>query len=86
MRKFRFHDEEGPPCPHMEPLLQRTADESAHRLTRLYVLWHTSSCGRCNRFLGRLRETIRRLKHTKEDDPSPEVISRLASGTWRDES
>lgn len=78
-------NEEGPPCRYMEPLIQRTVDERASRLTRWYVLSHAARCGRCNRFLKRLRETVKRLRQAKASQPDQETLSRLASGAWRDQ-
>lgn len=83
--KLHDHDAEGPPCRHMEGHLQRTADGTAGRFTRMYALAHAARCGRCGRFLHRLEETISRLRAAKQDPPE-DALARLADGKWRNEA
>jgi len=81
---FHRHDEDGPPCKHMEGLLNKTADGSAKRLEKWYALAHAARCGRCGRFLRRLEQMLGTLKSVKREEPNPEVLNRLAGGAWRD--
>ena len=85
MKEKLTHDTEGPPCRHMEPVLQRTADGSAGRFGRMYALAHTAGCPRCARFLRRLEETLDRLKGARKDPPE-DAMERLMAGKWRDEA
>lgn len=83
--KLHRHDEDGPPCRHMEGLLQQAADGSSKGFRRWYALSHAAKCSRCGKFLARLEETLGRLRGIKKEEPKPEVISRLAAGAWRNE-
>jgi len=83
--KLHRHDEDGPPCSHMEGLLNKTADGSAKGLARWYALAHAARCGRCGRFLRRLEQMLGTLSSAKKEEPKPDVLSRLASGAWRQE-
>jgi len=83
--KLHRHDEDGPPCTHMEGLLNKTADGSAKGIGRWYALAHAARCGRCGRFLARLEETLGRLRQIKQEEPKPDVLTRLAAGAWRNE-
>ncbi|CAN5385421.1 hypothetical protein BH11ARM2_BH11ARM2_03800 [soil metagenome] len=69
---------EGPPCRHMENFLQSTADGSANRLTRWYAMAHAARCGRCGRFLARLREMRSKIAESRETMPE-EAQERLAA-------
>lgn len=71
------HDEAGPPCRHMEPLLQRTADGSAGFFTRLYALAHAARCGRCGAFLYNLETGLARLREAKAKDAPDDAMARL---------
>jgi hypothetical protein len=84
--KLHSQTTDGPPCRHMEGMLQATADGSSRGLVRWYALAHASRCGQCNRFLHRLTETVEHLRDAKATEPSEEVIERLAAGTWRGEA
>ncbi len=77
------HNQEGPPCAHMEQHLHRTADGTASWLVRLYAIAHSAHCRRCHRFLDRLKET---LAHLRTDVPKPpqDAIDRLKNGAWRE--
>jgi len=77
------HESDGPPCSHMESLLNQTADGSAKGLGRWYAIAHASRCGRCNQFLHRLEETLRRVRSVRDAEPTPEALKRLANGAWR---
>ena len=82
MLKLHRDDPEGPPCRHMEHFLQKTADGSANFFERWYAKSHANGCGRCNRFLDRLIETLGQLKKAKQE-PDSNVMERLAKGSWR---
>lgn len=69
---------EGPPCRHMENFLQSTADGSANRLTLWYAMAHAARCGRCGRFLTRLREMRSKIAESRETMPE-EAQERLAA-------
>ncbi len=71
------HDEEGPPCRHMESLLQKTAEGSARGVSRWYALAHAARCPRCGRFLRSLRDMISRLRGQKEMPEEKEAVERL---------
>lgn len=87
MRLHSDHDLEGPPCGFMERSLQRVADGTANPIVRLYALSHAARCGRCGRFLNRMRATLAHLRAARaEESPDPETLARLASGRWRDEA
>ena len=66
------------PCPHMENLLNQTADGSARGLGRWYAVAHAARCGRCARFLAALRALLPRLKQVKTEEPSEETLQRMA--------
>ena len=77
-----FHDNQDPhegPCSHMEGLLNRTADGSAGPLAKWYALAHSARCNRCARFLAFLRRMLEGLRRTRDDEPAPEVVERLAA-------
>jgi len=71
------HDEEGPPCRHMEGLLQKTAEGSARGLGRWYAVFHAARCPRCGRFLRSLRDMIWRLRGDRSQPGEAEAIERL---------
>ncbi len=83
MKLTHNHSDEGPPCRHMEGLLHQAADGSAKGVSRWYAFSHAARCGRCGRFLDRLTETIKQLRKAREEEPTPEALSRLAQGKWR---
>lgn len=60
------HTTEGPPCQHMENLLQQAADGSLRGLRKWYAVMHASRCFRCGNFLTRLTRTIRAAQAAKE--------------------
>jgi len=78
------HDIEGPPCSHMEHMLHDAADGTGHGLRLWYALHHAARCGRCGRFLARLRETLAAMRQAKPE-PEADAMSRLKAGRWRDE-
>ena len=90
MRLHHDHDAEGPPCGFMEGALQRVADGTANPLVRLYALSHAARCGRCDRFLDRMRVTLGHLRATgNAESATPEAaaaLDRLAAGGWQDET
>lgn len=79
------NDSEGPPCSHMENLLHQAADDSARGWRRWYALSHAARCGRCGRFLTRLRSTLAAARSAKSD-PSPDTLDRLKAGKWNEEA
>lgn len=83
--RLHDHDAEGPPCHFMEGFLHSTADGTANRFARMYALAHAARCGRCNRFLKRLEETLNRVRATRQEPPQ-DALERLASGKWREEA
>ncbi len=70
------NQEPGPPCRHMEGMLNRAADNSAGRFSRWYAFAHAARCGRCGRYLRALEEMLLRLKGGKNLPPD-DVMSRL---------
>ena len=84
MKLHKDDDVAGPPCKHMEQHLNRAADGTAVPLQKWYALAHAARCGRCGRLLASLRESLTRLRETRKSEPSPEVLARLAAGSWRD--
>ena len=74
---MKHNHQEGMPCVHMEQLLQGAADGSLKGLRLWYAVMHAARCSRCGTYLGRLRETITRLKEVKRGVPSGDVLSRL---------
>lgn len=75
---------EGPPCAHMEGLLQKTAEGSANRFLRWYALTHVGGCTHCRTYLERLEETIQKLHEAKNLEAVPEdAMERLRQGAWR---
>ncbi len=77
------HSEDGPPCKHMEALLNQAADGSSRGLKLWYATAHAARCSRCGRFLARLRETIGKLRSAKADEVPAAVLERLKNGPWR---
>ena len=78
-------DTEGPPCSHMENLLHQAADGSAKGWKKWYALSHAAQCGRCGRFLDRLRMTLSAVQMAKPV-PDSEALDRLKSGKWKEET
>ncbi len=70
-------DPNGPPCKHMEKLLQQAADGSSRGVSRWYALAHAARCGPCRRFLESLRGMISRLRGGRDADPPKDVLERL---------
>lgn len=79
----RPHDQEGPPCRHMEKMLHETADGTANPWRRWYALAHAARCPRCGRFLDRLRETLARLREATQKPMPEDAAERLKGGKWR---
>lgn len=76
--RFHKHDEAGPPCRHMEPLLHQTADGSAGWFTRLYALAHAARCARCGPFLHNLEISLAKLRKARvREAPSDDTMARL---------
>lgn len=74
------HDEEGPPCRHMEKLLQDTASGRARGLRKWFAEAHAAGCPRCGRFLRSLRQMVlglRKVKETPEDQAALERLGEL---------
>jgi hypothetical protein len=82
---MNLHAESGPPCRHMETLLQRTADGSSRGVLRWYANSHAAQCKRCGNFLHGLVE-MREHLHEARETPDPEVMDRLTNGPWREVS
>ena len=68
----------------METLLNQTADGTANRWQRLYTLAHAAQCAHCSQFLDALQRSIGLLRRSKKNEPSPEVLARLANGARRE--
>ena len=66
------------PCPHMERLLQATAEDKASRFVRWYALAHAARCTPCRKFLERLEQMLDALKMAKSEKPDPAILARLA--------
>lgn len=74
---MRLHSNKpGPPCPHMEKLLNKEAEGAARGLGRWYALSHSVRCSRCGKYLAALRAMIARLRGAKSP-PEPQVEERL---------
>ena len=71
------HDEAGPPCSHMEPLLHRAADGSANWLTRAYAVAHAARCVRCGAFLHNLEIGLAKLREAKAQDVPDDALLRI---------
>lgn len=71
------HDEEGPPCRHMENLLQETASGRARGLKKWFAEFHAAGCPRCGRFLRSLREMTSKLRGARPSQEDEEAIERL---------
>lgn len=70
------HDQDGPPCSHMEKLLQEAADGSITGLKKIYTLAHAARCHRCGTFLERMKLTISALQSQKQEVPQ-DAMERL---------
>lgn len=77
------HDQEGPPCRHMEKMLHEAADGTANPWRRWYALAHAARCPRCGRFLDRLRETLSHLRSVRNQPMPDDLTTRLKQGKWR---
>lgn len=73
---MKLHREEGPPCSHMEGLLNQAADGSSRGLKLAYAVSHAARCKRCGTYLRRLQETLIRLRAARQPAPA-DVLSRL---------
>ena len=74
---MRLHsDQAGPPCRHMEKLLNKEAEGSSRGIGRWFVLSHSLRCSRCGKYLAALRAMISRLREAKSP-PEPQVEKRL---------
>jgi hypothetical protein len=71
------HNEDGPPCAHMENLLQQAADGSSKGLKRWYAVAHAARCHRCGTFLERLQMTLKVVRQAKEADVDEDAMARL---------
>lgn len=78
------HNTEGPPCAHMEQLLQAAADNSITGIRRWYVLAHAARCFRCGNFLQRMRLTVNAL-HEAGKPMDAERIARMKAAMHRDQ-
>ncbi|MBI1334855.1 MAG: hypothetical protein JST12_04355 [Armatimonadetes bacterium] len=68
---------EGPPCKHMENLLQGVADGSVRGIRKAFVLFHVTHCSHCGNFLKRLKTMLSVMHDTKQDLPPTEAMERL---------
>lgn len=75
--KLHNHEEAGPPCAHMEPMLHKTADGSANWLTRAYATAHAARCPRCGAFLHNLEVGLAKLREGRERESSEDAMARL---------
>jgi hypothetical protein len=76
-------DQPGPPCGHMEPLLNSVADESAGRFAKWYALAHAARCRRCFKYLDYLRIMLGRLRMERDVGPEVVVLGRLEAALTR---
>jgi hypothetical protein len=83
---MKHHKDEGPPCSHMEGLLNQAADGSSRGLKLWYAVSHAARCSRCGTYLTRLRETLGHLHLAKKQAPAPDVLSRLEAAIPKDEA
>ncbi len=83
MKLHSHNHQDGPPCRHMEGMLQATANGSARGVVRWYAQAHAKQCDRCGCYLERMTETVEKLREAKDAEPSEEVIERLAAGIPR---
>lgn len=77
--EFKGHHSPGPPCRHMEAMLQDEASGRSKGLRRWYTLSHVARCGRCRRFLRSLQEMISRLRSARAQEKDGEALERLAA-------
>jgi hypothetical protein len=68
----------------MENLLHQAADGSAKGWRKWYALSHAAQCGRCGRFLDRLRSTLAAVRSAKPE-PDSAALERLKAGKWKEE-
>jgi len=76
---MKSHQEQGPPCSHMEGLLNQAADGSSRGIRLWYAISHAARCHRCGLYLQRLREMLNQVKSSRAKEPSADVLSRLES-------
>lgn len=69
--------DEGPPCAHMESLLQQLSDGSLKGLRRWYAVAHAARCYRCGSFLKRMTSTVAAIRASKHQLPPADVQARL---------
>lgn len=68
---------EGPPCQHMEALLQQVADGSIRGVKRYFALFHASHCYPCGSFLKRVKTMLSVVRDQKENVAPDETMARL---------
>lgn len=68
---------EGPPCKHMENLLQGVADGSVGGVRKWFVLFHVGHCSHCGNFFRRLQAMLSVMHDKKENVPPTEAMERL---------
>ena len=75
--RLHKHDDAGPPCKPMEPLLHRTADGTAGLFTRLYATAHAAHCPQCGAFLHNLEIGLAKMRAAREEHPPEAAMARL---------
>ena len=70
-------NKEGPPCQHMEALLQQVADGSIKGIKRYFALFHASHCYPCGSFLKRVQTMLSVVRDQKENVASEDTMARL---------
>ena len=68
---------DGPPCQHMEALLQQVADGSLRGMKKYFTLFHASHCYHCGSFLKRIRTMVSVMRDRKENVAPDEAMDRL---------
>lgn len=74
---MKLHKDEGPPCVHMESLLNRLADGTLRGWKKWYTVYHATHCDRCGTFLDRLKLTLSALRNQSGGTPPQESLDRL---------
>lgn len=68
---------EGPPCQHMEALLQQVADGSITGIRKYFALFHASHCYPCGSFLKRVKTMLSVVRDQRENVAPEATMQRL---------
>ena len=74
---MKLHKDSGDPlepCPHMESMLNQTADGTASKLVEIYARAHAARCPRCGTFLARLTAMLGKLRRMSTEPAEPEKL------------